>query len=270
MVGGPCSGKTHNANKIAEFIQTEKKKEVVLINEEWLDLTKANYYKDSNTEKLLRAKLKSEVEKHLDDNKVVILDYLNYIKGYRYELFCLVRNFKTRLCLVYLKVDFDVCLKYNALSQSPVYSEELLKDLYSRMEEPKETNRWDNPLFTVFYLEECPYEQIYGSLFEGKRPKDPVSTKLDMQFDSSFLNELDSSCGAINSEIMKHQSNGLVESIRLDDKNFVYLKKVFSGVELKNLKQEYIKICKRHPPSNKAEMIRNYVEYINTVQDRYS
>jgi len=100
IVGGPCSGKTTLATKIKEFIVTEKKKEVILINEEYFSLNKEEFYKESSTEKMLRAKMKSEVEKNLDDNTVVILDSLNYIKGYRYELFCLVRNFKTRHCIV--------------------------------------------------------------------------------------------------------------------------------------------------------------------------
>ena len=91
---------------------------------------------------MLRAKMKSECEKHLDDKSVVILDTLNYIKGYRYELFCLVRNFKTRHCIVYLKTDEDVCLKLNSNSKTPEYSESLLKDLYSRMEIPNNNSRY--------------------------------------------------------------------------------------------------------------------------------
>jgi protein KTI12 len=139
IVGGPSSGKTQLALKIKEYIEKEKMKEVVLINEEYLQVIKEECYKDSTSEKMHRAKLKSEVEKHLDDKSVVILDSLNYIKGYRYELFCLVRNFKTRHCLVYSKLDLDTCLKYNTYTNT--YSESLLKDLYSRMEEPNASSK---------------------------------------------------------------------------------------------------------------------------------
>jgi protein KTI12 len=100
MVGGPCSGKTTLSKKLYDYLFSEKKKDVVILNEEYFGLNKEEFYIDSNTEKMLRAKLKSECEKQLDDNKVIILDSLNYIKGYRYELFCLVRNFKTRHCIV--------------------------------------------------------------------------------------------------------------------------------------------------------------------------
>jgi protein KTI12 len=270
MVGGPSSGKTTNAEKIKQYINEQKNKEVILINEDLLNFKRSECYKDSNSEKILRAKLKSEVEKHLDDNKVVIFDYMNYIKGYRYELFCLARNFKTRLCVVYCNVQLEICEKLNAVAENKEpYSPELLKDLYSRMEVPNSNNRWDNPLIQIYFEEEPDYEGIYNTLFEGKKPRDPVSTKPEQSFDANFLTELDSTCQDIVNEIIKGQGNGIDNPIKIDEGVFVYLKKIFSAIELKKLKLEYIKICKMHPPKNKTQMVGNFVEYINTVQDRY-
>ncbi len=147
MVGPPCSGKTLNALKIKNFLEKEKGKEVFLINEEYLDLVKEEAYKDSTFEKMHRAKLKSEAERSLDDKCVVILDSLNYIKGYRYELYCIVRNLKTRHCLVYCQTELDICLKLNANmsneSGTSPYSDTLLKDLFSRMEVPNNNSKKD-------------------------------------------------------------------------------------------------------------------------------
>mmetsp|Transcript_29672 Transcript_29672/g.30806 ORF Transcript_29672/g.30806 Transcript_29672/m.30806 type:complete len:272 (+) Transcript_29672:10-825(+) len=266
LVGGPCSGKTTQANKLKDYLVKEKNQEVIIVNEESLELNKLDYYKDFNTEKNLRAKLKSEVEKHLDDKKIVIIDYLNYIKGFRYELYCLVRNYKTRLCMVYLKIEYEICFKYN--EEKKYYPEDLLKDLYSRMEEPQAKNRWDSPLHQVYFEEELPYEEIFTQLVDGKRPSYAVSTHTEKKFDSDFLQELEAICSNINSNIIEQQANGLVESVKIDD-YFIYLKKVFSGVELKKLKQEFTKICKMHPPKNKVSTMKSYVEYINTVQERY-
>jgi protein KTI12 len=146
MVGGPCSGKTLNANKIKEYFEKEKGKQVFLVNEEYLGITsREESYKDSTSEKMHRAKLKSEAEKFLDDNCVVILDSLDYIKGYRYELYCIVRNLKTRHCVVYCKIDLEICQKLNSLTTDENgnnrYSDVLLKDLYSRMEEPNPNSK---------------------------------------------------------------------------------------------------------------------------------
>lgn len=79
--------------------------EVQILNEEILGLNKEFYLSDPTQEKILRASLKSNVEKLLDQNRVVILDSMNYIKGYRYELYCLARNSMTTLCLVYCDTD---------------------------------------------------------------------------------------------------------------------------------------------------------------------
>lgn len=272
IVGGPCSGKTSASNKLKEYIEKEKKKKCYIINEETFLLNKMEAHKDSTSEKIHRAKLKSETEKLLDDNCVVILDSLNYIKGYRYELYCLVRNFKTRHCIVYCKTEKEICQKLNTINSE--YTDDLLLDLYSRMEEPIPTNRWDNPLHFVYFEENPDYEGIFNCLFEGKRPRDPVSAKPEIPFDSGFLHELDSICQEIVNEILQQQlgNANIVESIRIknnEEDNFVYLKKIFSALELKRLKAEFIKISKIHPPKNKQGMIKNFIEYINTVQDRY-
>jgi tRNA uridine 5-carbamoylmethylation protein Kti12 len=130
-------------------------------------------------------------------------------------------------------------------------------------------DRWDNPLHQLYFEEEPLYEDIYLSLFEGKRPRDPVSAKPEQPFDSNFLYELDSTCQEIINEILGQQANNIVECVKITEENYIYLKKIFSAVELKKLKQEYIKISKMHPPKNKADIIKTFVQYINTVQDRY-
>ncbi len=55
---------------------------------------------DNFSEKNLRASLKSSVERQLSRDVVVILDSLNYIKGYRYELYCIARALRTPHCIV--------------------------------------------------------------------------------------------------------------------------------------------------------------------------
>ena len=65
-------------------------------------MSKLNYYKDANSEKILRANIKSSVENKLSKETLVIVDNLNYIKGFRYEIFCLARTAKTNHCVVNL------------------------------------------------------------------------------------------------------------------------------------------------------------------------
>ena len=81
-----------------------------------MGLNKRQYLSDFNQEKILRASLKSNVEKYIDQQRVVILDWMNYIKGYRYELYCLARNAMTTLCVVWCDTRRDVA--YQAGSQT--------------------------------------------------------------------------------------------------------------------------------------------------------
>ena len=92
MVGIPCSGKTTRATQIGEFLQKECKQEVQIINEEFLGLSKAEFLVSPQQEKILRASLKSNVEKYINSQRVVIIDSMNYFKSFRYELYCLARN----------------------------------------------------------------------------------------------------------------------------------------------------------------------------------
>jgi protein KTI12 len=107
MVGIPCSGKSTRAKEIASFLENQNV-DVQIINEELLGLNKAEYLSDPQKEKILRASLKSSVEKFIDSQRVVILDSLNYIKGYRYELFSLARAAKTTICLVWCDTDTEM------------------------------------------------------------------------------------------------------------------------------------------------------------------
>jgi tRNA uridine 5-carbamoylmethylation protein Kti12 len=68
---------------------------VVVINEESLMLDKSIGYSNANEEKKVRGALFSSVERHLSMDRIVILDSMNYIKGFRYQLHCAVKNVGT-------------------------------------------------------------------------------------------------------------------------------------------------------------------------------
>ena len=96
ICGPPGSGKTTRAKQIEEFALSKNIK-TILLNEE-----KENAYKDSNAEKISRGFLRSNTEKNLNNDNLVIVDSLNYIKGFRYEIYCLARAAETSNALVFL------------------------------------------------------------------------------------------------------------------------------------------------------------------------
>ena len=65
---------------------------------------------------MTRGKIKFEVEKNLLDGVIVIADSMNYIKGYRYQMFCIAREVKTTYCVVYCNSTHEKCRQFNALN----------------------------------------------------------------------------------------------------------------------------------------------------------
>lgn len=59
---------------------------------------------DSRSEKIARATLFTAVQRHISRDTILIIDALNYIKGFRYQLYCAAREFKLRVCTVSLVI----------------------------------------------------------------------------------------------------------------------------------------------------------------------
>lgn len=55
---------------------------------------------DSRSEKPARGALFTALQRHLSNDHIVIVDSLNYIKGFRYQMYCAAREAKIRVCTV--------------------------------------------------------------------------------------------------------------------------------------------------------------------------
>lgn len=99
--GLPYSGKSRRAEKLRQALAAEGRAASVVDDATVLGAEDATVYGDSAREKALRGALRAAVERRLSRHCVVILDSLNYIKGFRYELYCLARAARTPLCVVY-------------------------------------------------------------------------------------------------------------------------------------------------------------------------
>lgn len=61
-----------------------------------------------------RGHIRATVDRLLTKRNVVILDSLNNIKGYRYELYCIARAAAVRYCMVHVDTEVDTCRAWNA------------------------------------------------------------------------------------------------------------------------------------------------------------
>ncbi|KAF3783749.1 KTI12-like protein [Nymphaea thermarum] len=152
MCGQPCSGKSTAACLLAGILRSQDLK-VRLIDESSLHLDRNVAYADMTAEKNLRGVLRSEVDRSLSKDNIAIVDSLNNIKGYRYELWCLARATGIKYCVVYCDTEEDECRKWNKERGDRgeiMYCDKVLDDLIRRFEKPDRRNRWDYPLFELF------------------------------------------------------------------------------------------------------------------------
>ncbi|OCT54233.1 hypothetical protein CLCR_00254 [Cladophialophora carrionii] len=145
VTGLPCSGKTHRAQQIAasltEFISssadpTVSKRTVQVIPSQHAlfdpgagphsgrgvgsetaqeaSSLRDQIYTSAAEEKNARAAEFSAVKRALGRDNVVVADALNYIKGYRYQLWCEAKAVGTRCCVVHVAAREDECAAWNA------------------------------------------------------------------------------------------------------------------------------------------------------------
>lgn len=151
LTGLPCVGKTTFANELSSYLSTHCSSKIILINEESLGISKSQGYSSETNEKKTRGALRSAVDHALTPETYVILDSLNYIKGYRYEIYCISRTQRTPHCVVQIHTDDTTAGQWNhQRTPEDAYSEEILVELRRRYEAPIAKNRWDTPLFHVY------------------------------------------------------------------------------------------------------------------------
>jgi len=198
ITGHPCAGKTTFARILAKRAIAHPSASIsstIIVNEETScrGKTKSECYANSKAEKVTREALKSDFDKcctsagdldavvggHIvhrkkvdpgadgkvaaaeDDRKrLVILDSLNYIKGYRYEIHCIAKAAGQRHGIVWVLNDPEVCKTWNDNRREAKNRETndgegedwyrddaMIEELMQRYEPPDERNRWDKPLY---------------------------------------------------------------------------------------------------------------------------
>jgi len=171
---------------------------------------------DSRSEKPARGTLFSAMQRQMGQDTILIMDSLNYIKGFRYQMYCAAREIKIRVCTVspiaptfrvFLTLFSEVGLcrsqaramprmerrsrgrghkvlgrnvrrKYHFPPGVLTIHRGRLDNLLRRYEEPSSMVRWDSPLFTVLWTDESPpNEDIWKAVTEGLMKPPNVGTQ---------------------------------------------------------------------------------------------
>ncbi|CAJ1056730.1 protein KTI12 homolog isoform X1 [Xyrichtys novacula] len=270
MCGYPCCGKTRRAEELKDYFEKNTERKVYVVGDGALDVDKNSVYADSQKEKNVRAALKAEVERKVNKDDVVILDSLNYIKGYRYELFCLIKHTQTPHCLVYCLTSGEVSSAWNSeRDTAEQYTQDIFDALVLRFEAPDSRNRWDSPLFTILKDDTLPYEAISDALFKRKAPPPNQSTQSQPLSSTNFLYELDK----ITQEVLMVIFNAQKTSVPGDlltvpgatEKSVlnIELTRSINMAELRKLRRQFISYTKMHPTENTGQISNMFVQYLN-------
>ncbi|XP_053356338.1 protein KTI12 homolog [Clarias gariepinus] len=266
ICGFPCSGKSRRAHEIRDYFCKNTDKQVDIIGDEMQGIDKNTVYTDTQREKDLRGALRSEVERRINKDDIVILDSLNYIKGYRYELFCLIKHVQTPHCLVYCLTSPEISSEWNKEREADYrYSQEVLDALILRFEAPDSRNRWDSPLFTIEKEDKLPFEAISDAIFKRKVPPPNQSTQSQPLSSTNFLFELDRVTQHVLMTVLDSQKTSLPGDVIAipGTTEKISVKRSINIAELRKLQRQFISYTKMHPTENTGQIANMFVQYLN-------
>ncbi|KAK2725603.1 protein KTI12 homolog [Artemia franciscana] len=261
--GIPCSGKTYFANRLAAAL-TKQGKECIIVSET-NQYPKDVLFSDTRLEKDLRGFIKSEVQRLLTSDLVVIVDSKNYIKGYRYELYCISKSVGSTQVTVHCDILPEDAWKRNLqLPLSDQYSKSVFDALVFRYEAPDSRNRWDSPLFTARSGEEPPVDDVIISLYGRKPPPPNQSTQSQPLSATNFLYELDQATQKVVSHILEMQKVvGQGSKIQVPGSNETFtFARMYTTAELSRLKRQFISYTKSHPLQDASKIPTLFLSYL--------
>ncbi|CAG9794344.1 unnamed protein product [Diatraea saccharalis] len=285
ICGTPVSGKTTRAYEIKNFFEKTHGKQVEIVSEDEairkLGYDKNTMYLDFQKEKRVRGYLKSEVLRLIGKDNVIILDGSNYIKGYRYELYCASKASKSTQCTIYTICNHDEAWENNQsrlnnkessletdVNKMP-YTEEVFNALTRlRFEEPNSANRWDSPLFTVQPSDILDLNSIYKVLFEKKPPPPNMSTQNPPLTSTNFLYELDKVTQAVSKHILEAKQLNISGEVKFPDYPGCVLESGFiefvTPQKLLKLRRQFLTYAKmNHSNEDTNKIGRYFIQYLN-------
>lgn len=189
-----------------------------------LESKDAHERSNNASEKDARATIYGAVKRVLSAKDVVILDGANYIKGWRYQLYCEAKAVRTTHAVVHIGTPVDRAREVNEArlaareanadvevpEEEKPYEKENWENLIFRYEEPNAMARWDSPLFTVPWDDADPssdaiWDAVIGSEAEGgKKVVRPNQATVPRKVNGEdYLYELDRCTQAVLNRILE-------------------------------------------------------------------
>nr|CAG4643373.1 EOG090X0A11 [Ilyocryptus agilis] len=265
ITGFPASGKSTRAKQLYSYIKDFTDKKATLLSENDMERDKNTVYSDPSKEKELRSTMKSEMQRSINPDSVLILDGGNYIKGYRYELYCVAKSNKSTQCTIHCDTSAEKAWENN-LKRSEGYSQDVFNALVERYEAPDGRNRWDSPLFTIQLEDELPIQEIIASLFDRKAPVPNQSTQSLPLTSTNFLYELDCVTQQIVNRVVEAQKTSMIgDEVSIPNSSEkIILKRRYQLSELSRIRRQFISFTKTHPVEDIPRLAAMFTQYLSS------
>jgi protein KTI12 len=248
VTGLPTSGKTTRAKQLHEYlarrIGDDAKYRLHYVSDDTLSIPRAVYdlspdnlpahTRSANaSEKDARASIYGAVKRVLSDKDIVILDGMNYIKGWRYQLHCEAKALRTPSCILQVGASRD---QARAVNEERIRKRSEFRDgeasetgetvepyepsnwenLVFRFEEPNPMTRWDSPLFALVWDDdEDQAKKVFDDLWEaiagdGRKIIRPNQATIQRgrDADGDYLYILERETQDVVKRILEQQSEG--------------------------------------------------------------
>lgn len=245
---------------------------IVHIDDDTLGLSR-HVYASARPEKDARATFSSAVKRHLSQDTVVVADGMNYIKGFRYQLYCEAKAMQTTNCVVHVGTQEPKCRELNEKrEEGRAYAPEVFENLVFRYEEPNGMSRWDAPLFTVPFEDENPpceaiWEALIGSDGKAKVVRQNLATVLKPAAEQNYLYDLDKTTSDVIALITGWQQDHSGEGggeVKIPDLERTISLPVStpSLPQLQRLRRQFINLNRQHT-LGKNRIRDLFIDYLN-------
>lgn len=200
---------------------------------------------------------------------------MNYIKGFRYQLYCEAKAVQTPSCVVHIGTPVDKCRALNDQALETAtggYASEIFENLVFRYEEPNGMTRWDSPLFTVPFDDAEPpcdaiWEAMVGTDGKSKVVRPNAATVLKPASEQNYLYELDKTTSDVLAAIKTWQQDHPGEGggeVKVDSAQDVIVLSMNapSLPQLQRLRRQFIGLNRQHP-LEKGRIRNLFVDYLN-------
>lgn len=266
MTGIPSSGKSTRTAELKKYFEEIREKRVHIISE-IETITKAgfdrnSFYAESKNEKGIRSDIKSAAQRLLNPNDVLIIDGSNYIKGYRYEIYCMTKLYKTPQCTIHCDIPVEYAWLCNTKRPAEEqYSREIFDALVMRYEVPDGKNRWDSPLFAASQEDELRFDDIYKALYEAQAPKPNLSTQCPRLSSTNYLYEIERETQMVADSIAFSKNCGVETDFKIPNCN-LRVEGPLTVPQLLKLKKQFINYCKMQQ-TPVEQIVPLFVQYLN-------